>query len=111
MRSDENENDRTGPSDDVWFYWITARWAFLVFNVAVVTGWIFWLMWTGRGYPWVVWTTRSLITVQVIVAIVTLLAAYRRCLIDESSRTILGEAWVYLFMTLSCCFTMGLSMV
>ena len=97
--------------DSAWLYWASIRWGFLVFNVAAATGCIFWLMWTGRGYPWVVWTTRILITVQIIVGILNLFSAYRRALTEESSRTILGEAWVYLIMTTLCCFTMGLSMV
>ena len=84
-----------------------------MFNVAVAMGWIFWLSWPGEGRTWVTWTTRALITVQLLVAILGLLAAYRRHSPGGGvhSEVVVGEAWVYLVMAALCCFAMGLSMV
>ena len=107
-----HDDDETGPRD-AGLHWIVGRWAFLVFNVAVAMGWIFWLSWPRGGSAWVTWTTRALITVQLLVAVLGLLGAYRRHSPGEAllGNVVIGEAWVYLFMAVLCSFAMGLSMV
>jgi hypothetical protein len=108
VQASREEDDEFEAPRGGLIYWIVARWALLVLNVTGASGWIFFLSWKNLGNPWVGWVTRAVIAVQLFAGILGLLAAYRR---GSPGDAILVEAWVYLFIAMACCFTLGLSLV
>lgn len=92
-------------------YWCAARWAFLVFNVVIVSGWVYWLMSSGVHVTWVTWITRCLVTTQLVLGVSGLCVAYRQRLSDTAGAFLVVEAWAYFVMAILCGLVLALPLV